>query len=58
MSCGTLDSISYPSNGDFWSDQQVNVIGHHYEGMQDKIAQDRFTSPNRFNNRGGDSGIV
>lgn len=54
----TLDSIRYVWNGDLWRDEQVNMIGHHNEGVEGKIAQDGITFANRVDDSGGDARLL
>ncbi len=55
MRSGTFNAIRYARNRDLWRNQQVNMIGHHDEGVKGKIAQDGITFANRVHNSGGDA---
>jgi len=58
MGGGTLDSVRYAREGDFWRNQQVHVIGHYHKCVKGKVVQGGITFPNGFYDGGGNSGIA
>jgi len=54
----SLYSIHDAGNGELGCDEQMDMIGHHYKGMQNEVAQDGITFANDFDQVAGNAGIL